>query len=386
MLKTRFSSWSTRSGLLALMLVAACSETGKDPLDLTSPTTLKPNFVLVPVEARWDFVGLLNAGPGCHEWGSSETISQAGFGSIVASATGANVTSKGQELVPGDDTERGLGLDLDLAAGCNFGSEVGEISPLTDPYNAFLFLDLNGVLPAGSVLTEIELGSVQTTEGWLIYYSTTGIGGPYILLSQGEGNGSNNTPPDGDVFISVASLPTANLVLRFDRNDAASGQGTTGNDYTVKAVTTEGEIDTGPSGCTLTQGYWKTHSALGPAPSDPAWLNIGAAGQNTLFFNTGLSWYTIFHMPPSGGNGFLILAHQYMAAKLNILNGASSTPAVDAAITAAETYFSGKGAGVTSESDKTINNQLKALASTLESFNSGATGPGHCDDLEELPS
>jgi hypothetical protein len=383
MLKTRFSSWSTRSGLLALMLVAACSETGKEPLDLTSPTTLKPNFALVPVTTRWDFVALLNAGPGCHEWGSSETISNPGFGSIVASATGANVTSKGQELVPGDDTERGLGLDLDLAAGCNFGSEVGDVIPTNTPYTAALFLDLNGVLPAGSVLTSIEIGSIQTTEGWKISYSTTGIGGPYTLLSQGEGNGINNTPPDGDVTISVASFPTANLVLKFEKNTLASGNGTTGNDYTVKAVTTQGNEETG---CTLTQGYWKTHSALGPAPSDPAWLNIGAAGQNTLFFNTGLSWYTIFNTPPSGGNGFLILAHQYMAAKLNILNGATPTADVTAAITFAETYFSGKGAGVTSESNKTLNNTLKTYAATLESFNSGATGPGHCDDLEVLPT
>jgi hypothetical protein len=383
MLKNRFSSWPTRSGLLALMLVAACSETGKDPLDLTSPTTLKPNFVLAPVVTRWDFVALLNGGFGCNEWGSSEPINQAGFGTIVASATGANVTSKGQELIPGDDTERGLGLDLDLAAGCNFGSEVGDITPTTDPYTAVLYLDLNGVLPAGSVLTSIELGSVQLTEGWKVSYSTTGILGPYTLLSQGEGDGTNNFPPDGDVTISVPSFPTANLVLKFEKNTLASGNGTTGNDYVVKAVTTEGTEETG---CTLTQGYWKTHSALGPAPSDPAWLNIGAAGQNTLFFNTGLSWYTIFNMPPSGGNGFLILAHQYMAAKLNILNGATPTADVSAAITFAEAYFNGKGAGVTSESNATLNNTLKTYAATLESFNSGATGPGHCDDLEVVPT
>ncbi len=34
-------------------------------------------------------------------------------------------------------------------------------------------------------------------------------------------------------------------------------------------------------GCTLTQGYWKTHSSHGPAPYDDGWLKIGSAGADT---------------------------------------------------------------------------------------------------------
>ena len=89
------------------------------------------------------------------------------------------------------------------------------------------------------------------------------------------------------------------------------------------------------TGCTLTQGYWKTHSDRGPAPYDDAWKNLSVLEEDTLFFNSTKTWYQVFWTPPAG-NAFYNLAHQYMAAKLNILNGAATTPAVLTAITGAE--------------------------------------------------
>ena len=72
-----------------------------------------------------------------------------------------------------------------------------------------------------------------------------------------------------------------------------------------------------PEGCTLTQGYWKTHSVLGPAKkADPTWALVG--GPNATFFLSGQTWYQVFWTAPKG-NAYYILAHQYEAAKLNIL-------------------------------------------------------------------
>jgi hypothetical protein len=132
-------------------------------------------------------------------------------------------------------------------------------------------------------------------------------------------------------------------------------------------------------GCTLTQGYWKTHSLNGPAPYDDAWLNIGASGANTLFYTSGLTWYQLFWTPPKGGNAYIQLAHQYMAAKLNILAGASTTPAVDAAITGAEAFFAAV-AGPNTTLTAQQKSDAKAWASTLGSYNEGDIGPGHCQD------
>ena len=132
------------------------------------------------------------------------------------------------------------------------------------------------------------------------------------------------------------------------------------------------------SGCTLTQGYWKTHSDRGPAPYDDNWANLGPLQEDTPFFSSGLTWYQLFWTPPTGGNAYIQLAHQYMAAKLNILNGASTTPAVDAAIAWAEAFFPGKTPATTLS--KSVKAAAVAAAGTLGSYNEGRIGPGHCDE------
>ncbi len=128
-------------------------------------------------------------------------------------------------------------------------------------------------------------------------------------------------------------------------------------------------------GCTLTQGYWKTHSSYGPAPYDEGWAGL----ESTLFFLSGKTWYQVFWTPPAG-NVYYNLAHQYMAAKLNILNGASSTPAVDAAISTAEYLL----ANTTPAQAAALKASSRALwtstASTLDQYNNGYIGPGHCSE------
>jgi hypothetical protein len=120
-----------------------------------------------------------------------------------------------------------------------------------------------------------------------------------------------------------------------------------------------------PAGCTYTQGYWKTHSIHGPASKpDAGWDNVG--GPDADFFTSGKSWLEIFNTPVKGSK-YIQLAHQYMAAKLNVLNGTSAPANVLAAIAAAEDYFTNGG---------TI---PAGAAGLLGSYNEGAVGPGHCD-------
>ena len=128
-------------------------------------------------------------------------------------------------------------------------------------------------------------------------------------------------------------------------------------------------------GCTLTQGYWKTHSKYGPAPTDPTWALIG---EDTAFFLSGQTWYEVINTPSADGNAYYILARQYTAAKLNFLSGASSTAEVDAAIAWAETFF----ATYTPSSDLSdeVRDQAIEAAGTLDDYNNGLIGPGHCPD------
>ena len=139
------------------------------------------------------------------------------------------------------------------------------------------------------------------------------------------------------------------------------------------------------TGCTLTQGYWKTHSSYGPAKhTDAGWFEIGdvdgdavSEGPDETFFLSGKTWYQVFNTPPAG-NPYYIAAHQYMGAVLNIENGASSTPAVDAGLAAAKTFFQTYAPSTSwTKAQKTL---LTNWGTLFNSYNTGLTGPGHCSE------
>jgi hypothetical protein len=134
-------------------------------------------------------------------------------------------------------------------------------------------------------------------------------------------------------------------------------------------------------GCTLTPGYWKTHSSYGPVPEkkwDDTW-NLLASGPDTPFFLSGKSYYEMLWTSPRG-DGYIILARAFIAAQLNLLNGASMPSEVhtayDAAMDFLTTYdYTAKGA-VKGKSK----GQLTEWSEILDDYNNGLVGPGHCDD------
>jgi len=172
---------------------------------------------------------------------------------------------------------------------------------------------------------------------------------------------------DADVMLECEENTHVNIAS-FVTNDTAS----TGSDsWTVNADVAC------LYGCTLTQGYWKTHFQKGPAPYDDAWKNVSVLEENTPFYLSGKTWYQVFWTAPAG-NPYYNLAHQYMAAKLNILNGAATTPAVTAAINNAETFFWTKLPSA--KLSKTERANILMWAATLDQYNNGYIGPGHCDE------
>ena len=117
--------------------------------------------------------------------------------------------------------------------------------------------------------------------------------------------------------------------------------------------------------CTLTQGYWKNHPTQWP-------VNSVALGNRTYTKAEALS---VFAQPVSG-NGLVSLAHQLLAAKLNVAAGATNAVATeiaqaDAMIGALVVPPVGAGSLPTT--------QTAALAQALDDYNRGVTGPGHCD-------
>lgn len=118
--------------------------------------------------------------------------------------------------------------------------------------------------------------------------------------------------------------------------------------------------------CTFTQGYWKNHPEAWPVASVTLGTVSYSAAQLMSIFNQ-----------PAAGNGLISLAHQLIAAKLNIAQGATAPAGVLAAIASADALIGGLvappiGAGSLSPGS------TSALTNTLDNFNQGITGPGHC--------
>jgi hypothetical protein len=127
----------------------------------------------------------------------------------------------------------------------------------------------------------------------------------------------------------------------------------------------------GPA-CTFTQGFWKNHTELWDEVADgKPFLST------TTFYNSGVSYITIMNTPPKGGNAYLQLAHQFIAASLNVNGAPSGDASADAALAGAAAYFAGAPAGIPNPSGS-LRTQLQGWATTLDNYNNGLIGPGHC--------
>jgi hypothetical protein len=143
------------------------------------------------------------------------------------------------------------------------------------------------------------------------------------------------------------------------------------SDFTSNLFCTTAACPT--AGCTFTQGYWKTHGPIPTGNNTDVWP-VSSLTLGTVTY-TDLELQSIFDTP-AGGNGLISLAHQLIAAKLNVANGADDT-SVAGAIAAADTLIGSRvvppvGSGFLAPG------ATSALVATLTSFNEGSIGPGHC--------
>ena len=135
-------------------------------------------------------------------------------------------------------------------------------------------------------------------------------------------------------------------------------------------VTTEAE---NTEECTFTQGYWKTHPNAWPTESLTLGTVVYTKAELLDIFNT-----------PAEGNGLIFLAHQLIAAKLNVLADAIPTVDVQDAIDAADALIGGLvvppvGAGYLDPAT------ASPLTEYLDQFNNG-TLPGNCGTTPVEPA
>ncbi len=186
-----------------------------------------------------------------------------------------------------------------------------------------------------------------------------------------------------DVELSAADFECGeNLV----ENTATLHEDDGEDEESTETVTVEVDCPV-TGGCTLTIGYWKTHSKYGPAPFDSTWASGldpsgGAFDEDTTFYFSGQTYYQVLWTSPGGGNAYYILAHQYIATLLNIAAGADPPAGVD--LLAIHDFFDDAANTPAAIGALKGNNATRAMlldwASMLDDYNNGLSNVNHCSE------
>lgn len=135
-------------------------------------------------------------------------------------------------------------------------------------------------------------------------------------------------------------------------------------------------------GCTRPVIYWKMHSIYGPGIYDPTWgKSPQNFDENTVFFNSGKSYYKILWTNSFIGSLYYMLAHQYIASRLNGRTGASVPPKVWEAVDGATIIFQTHTPQSIASLKLLDPLRMKILKYTivLAAYNNGLLGPKRCD-------
>lgn len=272
----------------------------------------------------------------------------------------------------------------DLAAGgsivCSYSSE----SDGTDSLNTAT-VATSGDVPGNSDDADVIWGEPDNITDECVTVNDTNAKGPQgeqicagdvdktfeytVTFGKDAGDGVDQVIECGTEEYANTASYTTNYTTNTDDEENDIGEDTWTIATTVDCL----------AGCTLTQGYWKNHSAQGKAPYDDGWQAVGDDEEKKTFYLSSKTWLDLFRTPVAG-NSYYQLAHQYMAAFLNIENGADPTPEVSGALASALDLLDDTNPSTTNKLKGPAKQLWTNLAGVLGSFNEGTIGPGHCDE------
>jgi hypothetical protein len=125
----------------------------------------------------------------------------------------------------------------------------------------------------------------------------------------------------------------------------------------------------GGGGCVFTQGYWGNKpNVIWPSPYN----------RNATFFLSGQTWQQVMDTPVDISQGYYQLAHQYIAALLNVANGGAEPSGIQQTIDLATAWFGANGPSACTGAGSC--GVQKDWAATLDLYNNGLYpgGPSHC--------
>lgn len=354
-------------GLILLLAVAMTSCEKEEALSMLEETTpmgvakqLPPLETSEECDAVIDFNGLLA--------GTTVNTLSSGFG-----VSGA--------MIPGSVAVMGRidWDDLSPVGGINYGMIFDTDNPTGDDED----LDVDGRDYQEVLIVSEDLDADDpddAAQGGMLMFDFSGFGSgevtiyDFITIDNEKGGEYEALDADGNVVVSgtLAMIPDATDQV-VTLNAAGVEQltvtfyGSGAMDNICIGIEQEEE-----AGCTLTQGFWQNiKKGDWPEPYD----------REDIFYGSGQTWQMVLKSPVKG-NAYYQAAHQYIAAVLNIANGASAPDEVDAAISLAMTLFStytpAQIAGL--KGNDPLRQQFIAISEILDAYNKGEIGPGHCDD------
>jgi hypothetical protein len=249
----------------------------------------------------------------------------------------------------------------------------------------------------GMALALLALSSIPARANDLVMASVTATCSGYTVSVAGVNGDTPGlsvsfsftlTPTPGSPIGPITgTVPTADITVNpsnFDfsgsvTNPWPAGAFTTNFSFTISGTatlhTSSGTGNTVPisatgslvcavaNQCPLTQGFWKNHPAAWPVTS----LTLGSVSYNQAQLITILK-------TPVAGDASINLAHQLIAAMLNVANLSNPAP-ISATITDANGDLDGGIIPQGIAPSSTLGADMVGDASTLDSYNSGTLTP-----------
>lgn len=280
----------------------------------------------------------------------------------------------------------GVTFPYSLAAGadlvCSYQSSLPDASTRTNTATATLqnYAYASDGSPTASGTTDFSgsasvdfSGATMTEVDKSVSVSDT-LGGPLGTLTYNGTDGLQHTYTYSYTVgpYAVCGPHTINNTATFTTNDTGT---TDSSSWTVNV-----DVPCN-AGCSLTIGYWKTHAGFTGNNADmvtpllPIWLGT-ANGAYSIQVTTASQAVNILNFQGSSSNGIYKLEGQLLAAKLNIASGADGT-AISSTIAQADAFLASNPLAW-SKLSKAQQSVVLGWATTLDNYNNGLIGPGHC--------
>jgi len=216
--------------------------------------------------------------------------------------------------------------------------------------NGNQWFDLPNAMQAEASFTGVP--TLNTWDGTLTSFSVP----PGGVAAVEVGDLFDETGVDVTTTLDELATSTKYIFRSFANGDAGGDRSAWSNNYLIDTSVN--------ANCTYTQGFWKTHPDAWSAS-----LTLGTVTYSQAELLDILN-------EPAHGNGLVILAHQLIATILNANQGADVTD-IQAAIDAAHALI-GSLVIPPIGSDSLPSTSASALTQTLDDYNNGIIGPGHC--------